>query len=75
MELEDKYNKLEDFIDSLDLIADDLIDEEELKDYYYGCLELINQAEKEKDEIGSRLQKIYELEERELENQYWRDVV
>lgn len=75
MELEDKYDKLTDFIDDLELITDDLQDEEELKDYYYGCLELINQAEKEKDEIGSRLQKIYELEERELENQYWRNAV
>lgn len=75
MDFQDKYDKLTDFIDSLELITDDLQGEEELKDYYYGCLELINQAEKEKEEIEPRLQEEYDRELNERVNEYWRNAV
>jgi len=71
MDLQERYDELDNIISSLDRLADDIEDK-----YYKDVLnEIRYQAQDELAEIEPRLQEQYEKEQAELENEYRRTVI
>lgn len=71
MDLQDKYDELDNLISTLRILIDDLTDRN-----YIDQLELIKfEAQNEFDEISERLDDLREQEEKELEREYWRAVI
>lgn len=71
MDLQDKYDELDNLINSINVLVDDLTDKN-----YIEQLELIKyEAQNELDDVSKQLQKQYEQEEKEQERQYWEAVI
>lgn len=71
MELQDKYDELDNIIRTLD----NLIDETTIKEYKEQLEETRYQAEKELEEVSKKLGKQQEEEEQELNYEYERSVL
>ena len=71
MDLQDRYNELDEIVMRLDSLIDDITD----KDYIEMLQDTMYRAKEELDELEPKLTEQYESEERELENQYWREVI
>ena len=71
MNLQERYDELDNIIRTLDDLIGDITD----KSYIDQLRETMYQAQNELEIVEKRLQKQYELEDRELENEYWRSVV
>ena len=71
MELQDRYDELDNLISSLNSLMDELTDKN-----YIEQLELIKfEAQNEFEEVAEQLQKQREQEERQEEKEYWEAVV
>ena len=71
MDLQDRYDELDEIVMRLDSLIDDITDKdfiEELRDTMY-------RAKEELDELEPKLAEQYESEERELEMEYRRAVI
>lgn len=68
MDLQDSYDELDNIIKKLDSLIDEITD----KNYKEQLRETKYQAENELEEIKVELQKQYDREEKEQENEYWR---
>ena len=71
MDLQDRYDELDNIVRTLDNLIDDITD----KDYILQLEETKYQAQEELDEVSEKLQEQQDREERELENQYERSVL
>lgn len=71
MDLQDKYDELDNLISTLNVLIDDLTDRN-----YIDQLELIKfEAQNEFDEVSEQLDELREQEEKEQEREYWRAVI
>lgn len=71
MDLQDKYDELDNFIDGLSGLIDDSPNR-----YYADQLELIKfEAQNEFDEVSEQLEEQQKQENKELEREYWRAVI
>lgn len=71
MELQDRYDELDNLINSLSSLMDELTDKN-----YIEQLELIKyEAQNEFEDVSEQLQKQREQEERQGEKEYWEAVV
>lgn len=71
MELQDKYDELDNIVRTLD----NLIDEITIKDYKEQLEETKYQAQEELDKISKKLEKQQEEEENELNYEYERSLI
>lgn len=68
MDLQERYDELDNIDRSLDVLIDDIKDK-----YFIDALnEIRYEAQNEMKEIEPRLQEQYDREQQELENEYWR---
>lgn len=71
MDLQERYDELDNIDRSLDVLIDDITDK-----YFIDALnEIRYEAQNEMKEIEPKLQEQYDREEQELENEYWRSVI
>lgn len=71
MDLQARYDELDNLISSINSVIDDLTDKN-----YIEQLELIKyEAQNEFDEVSEKLQEQRDREEKEQENEYWRTVI
>lgn len=68
MDLQDRYDELDNIITTLDSLIDDISD----RDYIDQLREVKWQAENELEEVSKDLREEYDREEREMEYQYER---
>ena len=68
MDLQDRYDELDNIITSLDSLIDEITD----RDYIDQLREIKWQAENELEEVSKGLREEYDREEREMEYQYER---
>lgn len=71
MDLQDKYDELDNLISALNVLIDDLTDRN-----YIDQLQLIKfEAQNELDEVSEQLDELREQEEKEQEREYWEAVI
>lgn len=71
MDLQDKYDELDNLISTLNVLIDDLTDRN-----YIDQLELIKfEAQNEFDEVAEQLKEQQKQENKELEREYWEAVI
>ena len=71
MDLQDKYDELDNLISTLNVLIDDLTDRN-----YTDQLELIKfEAQNEFEEVSEQLDDLREQEEKEQEREYWEAVI
>ena len=71
MDLQEKYDELDNIITTLDSLIEDITDQ----NYIDQLRETLYQAQDEIEEIEPLLQEQYDREERELEYEYERSVI
>lgn len=71
MDLQDRYDELDNIENSIRLLIDEITD----RDYIEQLQEIMYQAQKEKEEIEPRLQEEYNKEEREMKYLYERSAI
>lgn len=71
MELQDRYDELQDVTDTIKALINRINDKSIIEDLRNIQID----ADNEIKEIKPKLYEQYEKEERELENQYWRDAI
>lgn len=71
MDLQERYDELDEIIDTLDTLINNISDE----DYKLELRETMYRAMNEKDEIEPRLMEERDAEERQQEREYWRMVI
>ena len=71
MDLQEKYDELDNIITTLDSLIEDITDQ----NYIDQLRETLYQAQDEIEEIEPLLQEKYDREERELEYEYERSVI
>ena len=69
IKLQERYDELDNIISTLDCLIDSITD----KDYIDELRETKYRAEEERDEIDSKLQKLYDEEEKEMNYQFEKD--
>lgn len=74
MDFQERYNQLENLIDSLSSLIDDL-DMKEMNDYILELTETKMRAEEELKEVEEMLKPQFEREDLEQEYAYWRSVI
>lgn len=71
MDLQDKYDELDNLISTLNVLIDDLTDRN-----YIDQLELIKfEAQNELDEVSEQLKEQQKQENKEIEREYWEAVI
>ena len=71
MDLQDRYNELDEIVMRLDSLIDEITD----KDYIEMLQDIMYRAKEELNELEPKLAEQYESEERELEREYWREAI
>ena len=71
MDLEDRYNELDDIVSTIDTLINNLTG---CKEYIEELQDTMYRAKEELDELEPKLAEQYEREEKELENEYIRSV-
>lgn len=67
MDLQEKYDELDNIESTLRILIDDIDD----IDYIEQLQEIMFQAQNEKEEIEIKLQELYDREEKEQQREYW----
>ena len=68
MDLQERYDELDNIVSSIDILVDDISD----KEYIDMLNEIKFNAQNEKEEIEEKLQEEYEKEERQMNYEYER---
>lgn len=71
MDYQDRYDKLDNIISSIDILIDEISD----KDYIDRLNEIKFDAENEKEEVSEKLEEEQKREERQQEKEYWEEAI
>lgn len=71
MELQQKYDELDDIIDTLDRLIDRIED----RNYIEQLEETKYEAQEEFTDVAERLQEERDIEERQQEKEYWEEAI
>lgn len=71
MDLQDRYDELDNIISSIDILVDEISD----KDYIDRLNEIKFDAQNEKEEVEEKLEKEREEEERQQEKEYLKEAI
>ena len=71
MDYQDRYDELDNIINSIDILIDEISD----KDYIDRLNEIKFEAENELEEVSEKLEEEQKREERQQEKNYWKEVI
>ena len=71
MDYQDRYDELDNIINSIDILIDEISD----KDYIDRLNEIKFDAENELQEVSEKLEEENKREERQQENDYWKEAI
>ena len=71
MDLQEKYDELDNIISTLNVLVEEIED----KDYIEQLREIKYQAENEMEKVEKELQEMRDREEAEQEREYWKEAI
>ena len=75
MNLQDRYDDLDNLIRNIDNAINEIDDIEYMQDYIDSLNYIKYDLENDRDEIAEKLEKEYKKEDKGREEEYWREVI